>query len=68
MSIILAIKSKTTGKIKSIGNIQSLLTLLIAVSKALAETISKEKEISIEEAENFVVECIAEGIKTVKSR
>ena len=66
MGIILATTRKEIGKVKLIGSTLSLLTLLVGISKALTERIANEKSLSIEEAERFIVECINEGIKTVK--
>lgn len=42
------------------------MTLLVAISKCLAERISTEKGVSMKEAEEIVVDCIKYGIKTVK--
>lgn len=66
MEIIFAIKKRKTGKVKSIGNTLDLLSLLVSISKTLAERIAKEKEISKENAERLVVECINDGMKTVQ--
>ncbi len=53
------------AKIKTIGNTLKLLTLLVSISKYLAERISNEKGISLKEAENLVVDCIKDGMKVV---
>lgn len=65
MKIILAYSKKKRTKINAIGNTLSLLTLLVAISKLLAERVSKEKKIDINEAENFIIECVSDGIKTI---
>ena len=53
------------AKIKTIGNTLKLLTLLVSISKYLAERISNEKGISLKESENLVVDCIKDGMKVV---
>lgn len=53
------------AKIKTIGNTLKLLTLLVSISKYLAERISNEKGISLKEAENLVADCIKDGMKVV---
>ena len=64
MGIIVTYKNKK-AKIKTIGNTLKLLTLLVSISKYLAERISNEKGISLKEAENLVVDCIKDGMKVV---
>lgn len=64
MGIVFAIKNKKI-KIMSFGETLSLLALLVALSKYLIERISKEKRVSFEEAENVLIECIKDGIKTL---
>ena len=62
---MIAINKNDKAKVKAVGKTLSLLTLLVAISKCLAEKISKEKGVSMEEAENIVVDCIKDGIKTI---
>lgn len=50
---------------KSKGKTLSLLTVLFAISKYLAERIAKEKEASLEKAENIVIDCVKDGMKTI---
>lgn len=66
MKIIFATLKSEKAKVKTVGKTLNLLTLLVAISKYLAERVSKEKGVSIEEAEDIVVDCIKDGIKTVK--
>ena len=47
------------------GNTLNLLTLLVSISKYLAERISKEKGVSLKGAESVVVDCIKDGMNTV---
>lgn len=68
MEFIYAIKSKRTGRVKIAGNTLNVLTLLVAISKAIVEKVSKEKGISMEEAEKLIVESIDDGMKTIKSK
>lgn len=68
MGFIFAIKNRRIGKVRLIGNTSNVLTLLVAINKAMAEKVSKEKRIGIDEAENFVIESIADGIKTIISK
>ncbi len=66
MKIIFAILGGEKAKVKAVGKTLNLLTLLVSISKCLAERISKEKEMSVEEAEDIVVDCIRDGMKTIK--
>ena len=66
MKIIFAYSRNEESKIKAIGNTLNLLTLLAAISKSLAERISKEKEINVDEAENFIIECVSDGMKILR--
>lgn len=65
MKIIYARQKKEKAKVKVIGKTLNLLTLLVAISKFLAERIAEEKGVCIEEAENIVVGCIKDGIRTI---
>lgn len=65
MEIVFAYTKNQKAKIKSVGKTLSLLTLLVTISKYLSERISKEKGISLEEAENIVVDCVKDGMKTI---
>lgn len=65
LKIIFAYSRNKKSKVKAIGNTLELLTLFVAISKSLAERISKEKNINIDDAENFIVECVSDGIKTI---
>lgn len=53
-------------KVKAVGKILNLLTLLVAISKCLAERISEEKGVGLEKAEDIVVDYTKDGMKTVK--
>lgn len=66
MGIILAYSKNKKAKVKVVGKTPDVLTLSVAISKCLAERILREKNISIKEAENFVIACIVDGIKTIK--
>lgn len=66
MRIVFAYSKKERAKVKVVGKILDLMALLIAISKCLAERISKEKGVYLEEAENLVVDCIKEGIKVME--
>ena len=54
------------AKVKAVRKTLDLLPLLVAISKCLTERILEEKGVSLKEAEDIVVDCIKEGIKTVK--
>lgn len=56
------------AKTKAFGKTLNLITLLVAISKCLAEKISIEKSINPENAEKFIIECISEGMKTITSK
>lgn len=66
MKIIFATLKGEKAKVKTVGKTLSLLTLLVSISKCLAERISEEKGVSLGEAEDIVVDCIKDGMKTVK--
>ncbi len=65
MGIIVAYSKNKKAKVKAIGKTLNLLTLLVSISKCLTEKISEEKKISIKDAENFIVECIKDGVITM---
>lgn len=66
MGIVFASSKNKKAKVKTVGKTLDLLTLLVAISKCLTERILEEKGVSLKEAEDIVVDCIKEGIKTVK--
>lgn len=66
MGIIVAYLKNEKAKVKAVGNTLNLLTLLVALSKMLSKRVSEERRIGIREAEDFVIECIVDGIKTIK--
>lgn len=65
MEIIFAYMKNKKVKVKAVGKTLSLLTLLVAISKCLSERISEEKGVSLEQAENIVVDCLKDGTKTI---
>lgn len=65
MGIIFAYMKYKKAKVKAAGKTLSLLTLLVAISKCLSEWISEEKGVSLEKAENIVIDCIKDGMKTI---
>ena len=68
MKIIFAYAKNNEFKIKVIGNTLDTLTLLVAISKFLVEKISEEKKINMDIAERIVIDCISDGMKTVKKK
>ncbi|MDE6435762.1 MAG: hypothetical protein K2L07_16250 [Lachnospiraceae bacterium] len=66
MGILIAYTKNDKAKVKAVGKTLSLLTLTVAISKCLSERISKKKGVSLEKAENIVVDCIKEGMRTLK--
>lgn len=66
MEIVLSYSKNKKAKVKAAGKTLSLLTLLVAISKCLAERISEERGVGLPEAENIVVKCIKDGMKTIK--
>lgn len=66
MKIIFAYIKNQKAKVKAVGKTLSLLTLLVSISKCLAERISEEKRVSLGEAEDIIVDCIKDGIKTIE--
>lgn len=65
MEIIFAFVKKKKARVKATGEMINLLTLLIAISKCLAEKLSEEKRVNLEEAQNIVVDCLKDGMKTI---
>lgn len=66
MEILIAFIKSDKAKVKTVGKTLSLLTLTVVISKCLSERISKEKGVSLTEAEDIVIDCIKDGIKTMK--
>ena len=56
-------ESKSKGK--DSGETLDLVALLVAISKCLSERISEEKGVSLTEAENIVLDCVKDGMKTI---
>ena len=66
MGIIFSYTKNDKAKVNAIGETLNLISLTVAISKRLSERISKEKGVSLAEAENIVVDCIKDGMKTIK--
>lgn len=66
MGILVAYLKNKKARVMAMGNTQNSLTLLVALSKMLSEKVSKERRIGINEAEEFVIECISDGMKIMK--
>lgn len=66
MGIMVAITNKKIAKIKAIGKATNLLILLVAISECMIKKISKEKGVSLQVAEDLVIDCIKNGTKTIK--
>lgn len=66
MKIIFASLRGEKAKVKAVGKTLNLMTLLVAISKCLTERISEEKGVSLEKAEDVVVDCIKDGMKTIE--
>ncbi len=66
LGIIVTYTKYKKAKVKAVGKTLNLLTLLVAISKCLSERISSEKGVSLKEAENIVVDCIKDGMKTIE--
>ena len=58
MEIICAFTKNKKARVKALGKTPNLLTLLVVISKCLAERISQEKGVNLIEAENIVVDFI----------
>lgn len=66
MGIVVAYSKKGKAKVKAVGKTLNLLILLVSISECLAERIAKVKGVSLGKAEDIVVDCIKDGMKTVK--
>lgn len=67
MGIIFAFSKNKKAKVRAVGKTLDLLILLVAISKYSAERLSEENGVSLEQAENIVVDCIKDGMKTIES-
>lgn len=65
MGIVFSFIKNKKAKVKAIGETLDLLTLIVAINKCLAEKFSEEKGIDLEEAENIVVDCLKDGLRTI---
>lgn len=70
MAIILSRlnKKKQKGRTTYIGSFFNILLLFIGMSSDIIERVAEEKNLSMERAEDFVIECIRDGVKTVKRK
>lgn len=70
MAIILSTLNakKKKGRTKYIGSFFNVLLLYTGISKDVIERVAEEKNLSKERAEDFVIECIRDGVKTVKTK
>lgn len=66
MGIIFSYSKNRKAKLKAMGRTLNLLALLVSISRCLAERISKENGVSLGKAEDIVVDCIKDGMKTIK--
>lgn len=66
MEIVFAFSKNKKAKVKAVGKTLNLMALLVAISKSLSERISEEKGVSLEKAEDIVVDCIKDGMKTIR--
>lgn len=66
MEIVFACSKNKKAKVKAVGKTLDLLTLLVAISKCLTERILEERGVSLEKAEDIVVDCIKDCMKTIK--
>lgn len=70
MTIIFSkLKKKRSGKVSSVrtaGTVYDLLILLVSITKNISEILSKQEKINLEESENFIVDFIKNGLKTIK--
>lgn len=56
---------KKMARMIAVGKTLQLLMLLVNMSKYLVERISQEKDMNMEKAEVFVLNCIRDGMKTI---
>lgn len=66
MNFISCSQVKQKVKVKMIGKTANLLTITVAVCRFVAERISEEKGVELNESIEFVAECIKEGHSTLK--
>lgn len=63
MGMVLCCSKRHTGKVIIIGNSLKALTMLTIVFKTIVEKIAREKELTSDEAIEFVLECIEDSVK-----
>ncbi|MFR3727640.1 hypothetical protein [Lacrimispora sp.] len=66
MNFISCLKVKQKAKVHMAGGTLDLLTLVVAICKTIAERISKEKGLNLDESMKFVVQSIEDVYKTLK--
>lgn len=66
MATMIAISKGKKGKVISFGKTVDLLTMIATSSRALAERVQKEKGVSLENAEEIIIECIRDAMKALK--
>ena len=66
MGTMIAISKGNRGKVISFGKTVDLLTMMVTSSRALAERVQKEKGVSMEKAEEIIIESIRDGMKVLK--
>lgn len=66
MGVIVSYSKKKKANVKVAGKTLNLLLLLVSISKCLAERIAKEKGVCLVEAENIIIDCVKDGMKTIK--
>ncbi len=62
MNIIFCFKQRGKGKVYLCGNTISLLTMVVAISRTLAEKVSKEKGLVLDRSVEFITESIKDGL------
>lgn len=66
MNFISCFQIKQKAKIQMIGKSVNLLTMTVAICRFVAEKISEERGMNLNESIELVVECIKEGHSTLK--
>ncbi len=66
MNFILCFRIKQKAKVFMKGKTTNLLTMAVAVCRFIAEKISEEKGMELNESIEFLTECIKEGHNALK--
>jgi len=66
MSFISCFKVKQKATVYTVGKTTILTTMAVVICRSIAEKISEEKGLELNESIDFIAECIKEGCNTLR--